>query len=141
MGQLRVTGLCANEVDEALVLAQLLDPCLGVEAWRADALAVCAARGPETIILARRDGGPVCGLGRFRLDDPEDDHPMLRLLELVAFDLTRPGPIATALMDEILRRARARGCQAVRIEAALTGPAQTIDLAIAGGVCSLHSVF
>lgn len=141
MGELRVTALRAEEVDEALVLAQLLDPMLGVEAWRAAALAVCAAQGPESIILARRGGGPLCGLGRYRLDDPEAEHPTLRLLELVAFDLTRPGPIATALMDEILRRARARGCQAVRIEAALTGPSQTIDLAIAGGVCSLHSVF
>lgn len=141
MGQLRVTGLRAEEVDEALVLAQLMDPCLGVDAWRADALAVCGGPGPERIVLARRGTGPLCGLGRYRLDDPEATHPTLRLLELVAFDLTRPGPIATALVDEILQRARACGCEAVRIEAALMGPAQTIDLAIAGGVCRLHSVF
>ncbi|MBX9616235.1 MAG: hypothetical protein K2X25_11620 [Caulobacteraceae bacterium] len=141
MGQLRVTGLCAEEVDEALVLAQLLDPGLGVEAWRADALAVCTGGGPESIVLARRGAGPVCGFGRYRLDDPDAEHPTLRLLKLVAFDLTRPGPIATALVDEILQRARARGCEAVRIDAALTGPAQTVDLAIAGGVCRLHSVF
>lgn len=141
MGQLRINGLCASEIDEVLVLARLIDPSLGVEAWRAEALEICGSDGPESIVLARRDAGPLCGFGRYRLDDPDADHPTLRLLKLVAFDLTQPAAIATALMNEILGRARARGCRAVRIEAPLTGPAQTIDLAIAGGVCRLHSIF
>lgn len=141
MADLKVTALRAEEVDEALVLAQLIDPSLGIDAWRADATAVSASGGRESIVLARQGDGPLCGLAWYRLDDFGSDRPTLQLLKLVAFDLTQPGRIAAALVSEILARARDQGCAAVRIEAGLTDPSRVLDLAMAGGFCRLHSVF
>lgn len=140
MADIDVRPLCNGEIDEAYVVARLSDPSLDRQAWRATALAQGRAGPAEVILCARRGGGPICGVGRYRIETRGSLLPTFQLLQLAAVDICRPGVVAAALMSEMLARARAGECSALRLETRLPGVGDTVDLALAAGLCRLHSL-
>ncbi len=137
MADLRITPLADADADAALVLARLDDPSIAAEAWRRDIL----SRADETIMVARRGSGPLIGLARYRLEKTSAARTVFHLVQLIAVDMLRPASVATALMNEMLWRAREHRCTSFRVETALPQGAEPMALALAAGVCRLHSLF
>lgn len=137
MADFRITTLSEAEADEALVLARLDDPSIDTDVWRQTVL---SQRG-EHVVVARRAAGPLVGLARYRLDGDGALHPVFHLLQLIAVDVLRPAYVASALMREMLWRAREHQCETFRVETPLPQGVEPMALALASGVCRLHSLF
>lgn len=137
MADLRITPLADTDADAALVLARLDDPAIAADDWRRSIL----SRADETIVVARRGSGPLVGLARYRLEQTGAAGPVLHLIQLIAVDMLRPACVASALMNEMLWRAREQRCASFRVETALQQGAEPMAVALAAGVCRLHSLF
>jgi hypothetical protein len=140
MAEITVRTLCDDEVDEAYVVARLSDPSLESIAWRTIAGNLGRTVAADVILCARRGTGPICGVGRYRIETLGSFRPTFHLLQLAAVDISRPGMVATALMTEMLARARACHCSALRLETGLPGVGDTVNLALAAGLCRFHSL-
>lgn len=137
MADLHITPLADVDADEALVLARLDDPSIAPDEWRRDIL----ARADETVVVARRDTGPLVGMARYRLERADAAKAAFHLVQLIAVDMLRPAFVASALMNEMLWRAREQNCTRFRVETALAQGVEPMALALAAGVCRLHSLF
>lgn len=137
MADLRITPLADADADAALVLARLDDPSIAADDWRRDML----SRADETVVVARRGRGPLVGLARYRLEKTSAGTTAFHLIQLIAVDMLRPASVASALMNEMLWRAREQRCTCFRVETSLPRGAEPMALALAAGVCRLHSLF
>lgn len=136
MADLHITPLADRDADEALVLARLDDPSISADVWRREVLSA-----DETMVVARRDAGPLVGLARYRVERTDAAKTAFHLVQLIAVDMLRPAYVASALMNEMLWRAREEHCTSFRVETALARGVEPMTLAIAAGVCRLHSLF
>lgn len=141
MAEVRVHPLSPNDLDEALVLAQLGSNSLDPDRWRRDALA--RLRDPATggILVASSSSGRLCGLLTYRVVPSRDARPSLEVERLVAFDLLHPRPIADALIAEVVILARVQDCDSLRLVQPFDAPEDATALVLASGVGDLHSVF
>lgn len=136
-----VTPLRPDELDDALVLARLGYAQFDEAAWRGELGVDAAHAGAGSALIARNEAGRACGLILYRIVDVPGQCVMLEVARLIAFDLTDPRPIAKALLEETVRRARLEGCEAVRLIRPLDSRCDTLDLVLASGLADLHSVF
>lgn len=137
----RVTSLSPADLHEALVLAELGSSDFDAGRWRLDSEALMADPTLGGVLIARNSGGSVCGLLRYRIISAEDVRPSLQVERLVAFDLMHPQSVADALIAEVMRLARLRDCESLRLVRPLDTPSETAALVLASGVADLHSVF
>lgn len=136
-----VTPLRTDELDDALVLARLGYAQFDEAAWRGELGVDAAHAGAGCALIARNEAGRACGLILYRIVDVPDQGVMLEVARLIAFDLTDPRPIAKALLEAAVGRARQAGCEAVRLIRPLTPSGDILDLVLASGLADLHSVF
>ncbi|WP_150126002.1 hypothetical protein [Brevundimonas sp. LM2] len=136
-----MTPLRCDELDDALVLARLGYARFDEAEWRRDLGADATNAGHGSALIARKDAGRPCGLILYRILAVPDRLPVLEIARLVAFDLTQPRPIAEALLDEAVRRARLADCDTLRFTRPLAASHDALALILASGLADLHSVF
>ena len=141
MATARVTSLSTSELGEALVLAGLGSSSLDADRWRRESERLMDDPSLGGVLIARNSAGSVCGLLRYRIISSEDARPSLQIERLVAFDLMNPQAVADALIGEVMRLARLRDCESLRLVRPLDTPSGTTALVLASGVADLHSVF
>ncbi len=141
MANALVTPLSADELDEALVLAQLGSLHLDDDAWRRESLALMSDPARGGVLIARNSGGGACGILRYWILPDGDARPSLQVERLVAFDLMDPQSVADALVAEVLKLARLHDCDSLRLVRPINTPSETTALVLASGVGDLHSVF
>jgi hypothetical protein len=136
-----VKPLQSNEFDDGLVLARLGYARFDEAAWSDELMAMSTGAIEGGALVARNERGRTCGLILYRILAVPEDRPSLQIPRLIAFELMDPQPVAIALVDEVFRLARLRGCETLRTVRVLSSSADTIAAVLAAGVAELHSVF
>lgn len=141
MTQVRVSLLDPAEIDEARVLAGLGAPGLEAQAWVAAATSHVADPARGGVLIARCGNGRACGLLHYAITKEGEGRACLQVERLVAFDLTQPGRIAEALIEDAVRLGRRHGCDRLKLVQPLDGPDGASGLIMASSLAKLHCVF
>lgn len=141
MARLSIQLLSTADIDEAYVLARLCDAGLTLKAWRAKVVLRNASPDAGGVLLARDLEARPCGLVVYALRDQPDGKLSLQVETLIGFDVLDPRRVASALITEVVRLARAVGCETLCLMRPL---GQSLDVAaqvLATGVAVLPSLF
>jgi len=133
--------LSNDEIDEAWVLARLGDAGLTLKAWRARAAARIALPAAGGVLLARDEAARPCGLAVYGMSDQPDGRLSLQVESLVSFDALDPRTVASALIMEVVRLARAMGCETLCLMRPLGQSVEVAAEVLASGVAVLPSLF
>lgn len=141
MARVSIKMLSTDDIDEAYVLARLCDAGLTLKAWRAKVLLRNASPATGGVLLARDLAARPCGLVVYALTDQPDGRRSLQVEMLIGFDVLDPGRIASALIAEVVRLARAVGCETLCLMRPLGQSIEVAAQVLATGVAVLPSLF
>lgn len=111
-----VSSLRPDEIDAAYVLARLGYAGLSCVDWRERVRALLARPEAECGVLAARDAaGRAVGLLVYQIVPTPSRGRALQVERMIGFDLTDPDGVADALIEELLRRGRASGCDSLAL--------------------------
>jgi hypothetical protein len=113
--------LVPERVDDAFPIARAAVPGLTLERWRVftgDAVTVGDRASPPGIMVVENERGYIQGLCTYRLQHDMRHGTILAVDDLVVLDLVDNGAVAAALVDAVEARARAVGCDAIRLHLA-----------------------
>ncbi len=141
MARVSIHLLSIEETDEAYVLARLCDAGLTLEDWRARVVARNASPAKGGVLLARDLEARPCGLVVYALADQPDGRRSVQVETLIGFDVFDPQLVASALIMEVVRLARAVGCETLCLIRPLGQSIEVATEVLASGVAVLPSLF
>ena len=141
MARVSIQLLSTADIDEAYVLARLCDAGLTLKAWRVKAAARNASPGAGGVLLARDLEARPCGLVVYALMDQPDGKLSLQVESLIGFDVLDPRRVASALITEVVRLARAVGCETLCLIRPLGQSIEVAAQVLATGVAVPPSLF
>lgn len=140
MARVSIQLLSTADIDEAYVLARLGDAGLTLEAWRAKAAMRNASPDAGGVLLARDLEARPCGLLVYALTDQPDGKLSLQVETLIGFDVLDPRRVASALITEVVRLARAVGCETLCLIRPLGQSLEVVTQVLATGVAVLPTL-
>ena len=141
MACVSIHRLATDEIDEAWVLARLSDADLTLEDWRAKMALRSASPHAGGILLARDLEARPCGLVVYALTDQPNRQRSLQIETLIGFDMLDPRAVASTLIVEVVRLARATGCESLCLIRPLGLSLDVATEVLASGVAVLPSLF
>jgi len=141
MARVFIHRLSPDDVDEAYVLARLGNAGLTLKGWRVRAAARNSRPTAGGVLLARDHEARPRGLAVYALTDPPDGRRTVQIESLVGFDVLDPQSVAAALVAEVVRLARAEGCETLCLMQPLGPSVEVAAQVLASGVAVLPSLF
>jgi hypothetical protein len=141
MARVSIQILSTADIDEAYVLARLGDAGLTLKAWRAKVVLRNASPDAGGVLLARDLEARPCGLVVYALTDQPDGRRSLQVETLIGCHVLDPQRVASALITEVVRLARAVGCETLCLMRPLGQSVEVAAQVLATGVAVLPSLF
>lgn len=132
--------LSTEEIDDAYVLARLCDASLTPERWRARVVARNASPATGGVLLARDLEARPCGILVYAMAEQADGRLSLQIETVVGFDVLDPRLVASTLIMEVIRLARAVGCETLCVIRPLGSSVEMASEVLASGVAVLPSL-
>lgn len=137
-----VSRLRPDEIDAVYVLARLGYAGVSRWEWRDRIAALLARPEAEGGVLAARDAaGRAVGLLVYQITSTPSGGRALQVERMIGFDLTDPDGVADALIEDLLRRGRAAGCDSLALIQPIGAPRDVAARLRRAELSALHRVF